>query len=275
MSFPGAYRVACGDREIPVAEDEALLRWARANGFSPRQAQLRALDEGVMPLRYLKNLWALSFEEQRRLCAASVFVCGCGGLGGGLAHLLARAGVGRLRLVDPDVFSPSNLNRQWLSTVEGLGESKATEAARLLRSVNPLTETEPVGEKLEEGRLDDLLEGMDLVLDGLDNLEARFVLARGAARAGLPFVHAAVAGWWGQIRTFLPGGPSGLESVYGRRRSRDSAEDASGALGPAVSAISSLQALEAARILTGRPPAYAERLFYFDGETGAGEFLPS
>jgi molybdopterin-synthase adenylyltransferase len=256
-----------------VIEDRALLEWSAEAGIAPRAAQLEALEEGIIPLRYVKNFSALDIAAQTCICASHVLVCGCGGLGGALITLLARVGVGRLRLVDGDTFSASNLNRQWLCDTNNLAQPKAMAAAEHVRAVNPLVEVEPVQETMGAANAEDLIRGMDLVMDALDNLDGRFLLAGAARRLGVPFLHGAATGWWGQVATFLPDSPSDLTAIYGTAQSRDAVEIAMGVLGPAPSLIASLQVFEAIRLLSGRKPAYASRLLFFDGESGVMELL--
>lgn len=235
---------------------------------------MTALLQEIVPSRYLKNLEAINLSEQLRLCRSRVLVCGCGGLGGVIIHLLARAGVGFLRLVDPDAFVTSNLNRQWMCDVTVIGRAKAEVAAQRVRAINPFVEIEGITSSLDERNAPQFLQSMHLALDALDNLTARFTLAEEARKRNIPFIHGAVAGWWGQICTFPPQSRHSLEAVYGKRRTRDPAEEGLGVLGPAVSVIGSLQAMEAIRALTGRKPAYAGHLLYFDGETGLSSLLP-
>jgi molybdopterin/thiamine biosynthesis adenylyltransferase len=257
-----------------VVEDGPLLAWAQENHLSLAAAQGEALQQGVLPLRYARNFSALSLLEQQRLCSSTVLVCGCGGLGGIVIQLLARAGVGRLRVVDGDIFVPSNLNRQLLCDTQHLAEPKAQVAARTVRAVNPLVEVEATLEPLDEGNAGELIAGADLALDALDSIPARFVLADAARGLRVPLIHAAVAGWWGQLSTLLPDSRCDLTSIYGERRMRDASEQALGVLGPMAAIIGSLEALEAIRVLSGRPSAYSNRLLYFDGETGRMEIVP-
>lgn len=256
-----------------VIEDRALLDWAEDTGVSPQAAQIEALEAGVIPLRYARNFTALDLAAQTLISKSSVLVCGCGGLGGTLITLLARVGVGALRLVDGDAFAASNLNRQWLCDTLNLSQPKALAAEQHVQAVNPLVKVEVFPEIMDETNVDGLVRGMDLVLDALDNLQGRFVLADAARRFGIPFIHGAATGWWGQVSTFLPGSPLSLKAIYGTARSRDAAEIAMGVLGPAPSLIASLQVFEAIRLLGGRKPAYANRLLFFDGESGVMELL--
>lgn len=256
-----------------VIEDGPLLAWAGKNNLPVSQAQLQALHEGIIPVRYLKNMWALQLAEQSRICASKVLICGCGGLGGIVIQLLARAGVGYLRLVDGDVFISSNLNRQLLCDTHQLSRPKAQVAAEAVQDINPLVAVEAFQQMAERENVGKLLPGMDLIVDALDNLPSRFLLADAARSLNLPFIHAAVAGWWGQITTFLPQSERDLKSIYGERSTRDAEELSLGVLGPTAAVIGSLEALEAIRILCGRNPAYADQLLYFDGESGRAETI--
>ncbi|HOV87959.1 MAG TPA: HesA/MoeB/ThiF family protein [Syntrophobacteraceae bacterium] len=255
-------------------DDDSLLEYARRTGSTPGQAQREALDNGILPLRYEKNLASLDFREQVLLSKSRVLICGCGGLGGVLIHLLARAGVGFMRLVDGDVFAVSNFNRQWFCETGQIGRPKAPATRSRLSAINPFVEVEAFQAHLDEGNGSGFLAGMDLALDALDNLPGRFILGEAACRAGIPYIHAAVAGWWGQISTFPPGFPGDLGLIYGRTRDRNAREESLGVLGPAVSCIASLQSMEALRLLAGRSPAYAGKLLYLDGETGHVEIVP-
>ena len=123
-----------GDAQL-VIEDDALLEWAHSHRISPRTAQIEAIQSRIIPLRYAKNFHSLTLAEQSRICESRVLVCGCGGLGGVLVNLLARAGVGTLRLVDGGVFVPSNLNRQWLCDTQVLSRPKSR-GGRRARPVN-------------------------------------------------------------------------------------------------------------------------------------------
>ncbi|MHC1727734.1 MAG: ThiF family adenylyltransferase [Syntrophobacteraceae bacterium] len=262
-----------GERRL-IIEDGPLLEWAGQMGLEPWEAQIQALRERIIPHRYLKNFWSLGFAEQIRLCESRVFICGCGGLGGIIVELIARCGAGRIRIVDMDAFSSSNLNRQLLCDTGKMGVPKALAASERIGDVNPLVRVDKLVQMLDEGNADRLINGMDVVLDALDNIEGRLVLAETAKRLGIPFVHAAVAGWWGQISSFLPGSAVGFSTIYGSRRKKDHAEEMAGVPGPTPAAIGSLAALEAIRILAGKEPAYSGRLLYFDGENGTFEVAP-
>ena len=136
-------------------------------------------------------------------------MAGLGGLGGFLAELLARVGVGRLLLADGDHFTPANLNRQLLATEETLGLNKAVVTARRLRKINPAILAEPIVQFLTPDNLGGYLSQVQVVVDGLDTIAARQELAAGARDAGLPLVHGAVSGKFGQVSTLMPAGATG------------------------------------------------------------------
>lgn len=158
-----------------------------------------------MKTRYERNVPALTEAECEALRRKRVLVVGCGGLGGHLIEMLARIGIGALRVVDGDVFEPSNLNRQLLSEVPTLGLSKAKAAATRINRVNPEVEVEAVTENMTEVNVHELLQGCDAVLDGLDNIESRRVLASACTRAGIPYIYGAVNGWVAQAAISMPG----------------------------------------------------------------------
>ncbi|NLI81354.1 MAG: HesA/MoeB/ThiF family protein [Deltaproteobacteria bacterium] len=269
-----AHIVTHGQAVYWVIDDEPLLLWASSKGVHPRESQIHALLEGIVPHRYLRNFSALNMAEQLSLCRSRVLVCGCGGLGGVVANLLARGGIGFIRLVDGDVFVPSNLNRQWFSDVAHLGWPKASAARDGMLRINPLVEIEAVDEPLDASNARSLLQGMDLCVDALDNLETRFLLDTWCRREGIALVHGAVSGWLGQATTFLPNRALGMESIFGKRRTRDALEESLGVPGPTVSLIGSLQAMEVMRLLAGKSPCYEGRLLYFDGESGQMSLIP-
>jgi len=218
---------------------------------------------GRWPPALSRNHPTLSAREQERLLGSTAAVVGLGGLGGHLATLLTRAGVGHLVLADGDGYEPSNLNRQILATAETLGKNKARVTAEFCRSVNPALRTTVREKHFHPDRADEVLQGVDVVLDGLDSIPTRKGLFTEALARRIPYVHGAVSGWSGQTTTFLPDGPFSLDHVYPGEV--PPAVTPSSVLGPVVAVIASFQALEAIRILCGIPPANAGTLVFFDG----------
>lgn len=212
-----------------------------------------------MEERYARNIPAVSAEEQAVLARKKVLVVGCGGLGGYLIEYLARMGVGEIAAADGDVFEPSNLNRQLLSTRDLLGTGKALAARERARAVNPAVAVRAVEAFLDEGNADELVRGRDLALDALDNVPARLVLEDACAREGVPIVHGAIRGWTAQVAV-VPPGSGALRRLYGRAAAP--AEKTSLPFTPAFCA--AVQAAEAVKLLCGRPPALEGKLLLAD-----------
>ena len=212
----------------------------------------------MMDVRYERNIPALTEEECLALQNKRALVVGCGGLGGHIIDMLARIGVGSLRVVDGDVFEPSNLNRQLLSEVPLLGIKKAKTAADRIARVNPQVHVEAVEEYLTEANVWGLISGCDVVLDALDNIPTRKLLAEACAKAGIPYVYGAIAGWVAQAAVSMPG--DGLiemlfpEEIEIRDKSVLS-------FTPALCA--AMQTSLCVKLLTGRPVA-AGTIYYFD-----------
>jgi molybdopterin/thiamine biosynthesis adenylyltransferase len=158
-----------------------------------------------MEPRYVRNLQALSEAEYNMLRTKKVAVIGCGGLGGYLIEMLARLGIGSILAVDGDVFEATNLNRQLLSAPEMIGKSKAWAAAERIRRINPDVSVSVAEVFLNEENAVSLIGGYDVVLDGLDNIDARKVLADACRKLGIPYVFGAIQGWVAQAAISMPG----------------------------------------------------------------------
>lgn len=208
--------------------------------------------------RYERNIPALSEAECEILRRKRVLVVGCGGLGGHLIDMLARIGVGFLRVVDGDVFEPSNLNRQLLSEVPLLGASKAKAAAAKVSRVNPETEVEAVAGFLTEKNAWQLVLSCDAVLDGLDNIDSRRILAKECEKAKIPFIYGAVSGWVAQAAVSMPGDHL-VETLYPEGVVLKNKSVLS--FTPALCA--SIQVALCVKLLTGRP-VETGKLYYFD-----------
>lgn len=208
--------------------------------------------------RYERNIPALSEAECEILRRKRVLVVGCGGLGGHLIDMLARIGVGFLRVVDGDVFEPSNLNRQLLSEVPLLGVSKAKAAAAKVNRVNPETEVEAVAGFLTEKNARQLVLSCDAVVDGLDNIDSRRILAKECEKAKIPFIYGAVSGWVAQAAVSMPGDHL-VETLYPEGVVLKNKSVLS--FTPALCA--SIQVALCVKLLTGRP-VETGKLYYFD-----------
>lgn len=247
------------DQELPdgsslsTVSDEGLMAAAAVLGWHPRQVACRCLSKGIWPQRFGANRGALTTQDQISLLESRALLVGAGGLGGVAALALARLGVGRLTVCDGDQFEESNLNRQWLANLARLGQNKARCAAAEVALINPLVVVSAREEWISPENLADILAGAQVVIDCLDNMEARYWLQEAAAKAGLPFVHGALAGHEGMVMTVAPGEP-GLKGLYGPRPvpKKDSAEVLMGTPTLTPLAIATLQANEAVQLLLGR-----------------------
>lgn len=268
-----AQRGERGDREFLIIPQDRLRTWAAAQGLTLRQAIEAALEAGIFPECFERNFPSLTPAEQLTLWRSTALVAGLGGLGGCQAMLLARAGVGQLYLADGDVFAPSNLNRQLLATTQTLGQNKTMVTARHLRDVNAALIVEAILEFLDQENLRKFLPPVQVLLDALDTLKARRDLINAARQAGVPVVHGAVSGAFGQVTTILPQDPGDLPFLFPNSEPL-TPDTAPGVLAPTVTLVASLQAQEAIRLLLGKESAYHGALAHFDGDTGRLEILP-
>lgn len=211
-----------------------------------------------MQPRYERNIPALTEAECALLQTKKIAVIGCGGLGGHLIDLLCRVGVGHIVAVDADVFEESNLNRQLLSEVSLLGTAKAEAAADRVRRVNPQVEVTAVAAFLDESNASSLIHGCDAVLDALDNITSRKILARACADAGIPYIYGAISGWIAQAAISMPG-DNLIEILYPKGTVLKDKSVLS--FTPALCA--SMQASLCVKLLVCRP-VETGTIFYFD-----------
>jgi molybdopterin-synthase adenylyltransferase len=181
---------------------------------SCREVQITALENDIIPERYCRNQQSLNNKEQIRLLNSHVTVIGQGGLGGTVTEILTRIGIGRLTLVDADIFEESNLNRQLLSTVDNLGSSKAEAGKKRVQSINPAIEVTAITSYLTSTNSLDILSGCELAVDCLDSIPSRFDLEEACQYLKIPLVSAAIAGSTGQAMVIFPG-DDGLRRIYG------------------------------------------------------------
>ncbi|MBF4468512.1 MAG: HesA/MoeB/ThiF family protein [Methanobrevibacter arboriphilus] len=166
-----------------------------------------------MPTRYIgmgyweiisRQMSIVTKSQQTRFKEAEVTVIGCGGIGGSLIEQLARMGVGKINLIDKDIFDLSNLNRQLISGLETLGKEKSCSAKERVRNVNPYVEVNAFNEELNEENVEKVIGESDVVLDALDNLVTRVIVSRAAKKLKIPYVHGAIHGTMGQVSVFTP-----------------------------------------------------------------------
>ena len=242
---------------------EGLRLWAASQALTLRAAMIYLLGRNIWPERFRRNFGLVTAEEMARLLQSRALVLGCGGLGGHVAELLARSGVGSIRLVDNDVFDESNLNRQRFCSERMLGQRKVCVVRNALADIASHVETEALGLVADEGNLPDLVAGMDVALDCLDNISAKTALERAALAAGVPFVHGSVlreegfcyanSGPQARLEELYPQGQSDSELEHARR-------EGVGALAPA--SVACLMAKLALRAILSRTASSV--LFHLD-----------
>ena len=217
-------------------------------------------------------------EGQARLSQTSAAIVGCGAIGAAAANLLVRAGVGRLCIIDRDFVEPSNLQRQTLFDEADARDAlpKAVAAERKLRSINSVVSVNGVVSDLTPNTAEELLAGFDLLLDGTDNFETRFVINDFAVKHGRPWIYAAAVASYGITLTIRPGVTPCLACLLesgGVMQGLDETCDTIGVLGPIVNLIASLEAAEAMKLLAGREEALHGRLISCDVWTGRFQSL--
>jgi len=200
-------------------------------------------------------------EGQQRLGAGRVAIVGCGATGSALASSLARAGVGTLRIIDRDYVEASNLQRQSLFEEKDATESlpKAIAAARKIAAFNSEITVEARVEDLVPGNINVLLEGMDVIIDGTDNFETRYLVNDYAVKNSLPWIYAAAVGSYGVTLNVLPGKTACLACIFPETpQGMVETCETSGILNTAVNLVASVAATEAMKLLVGG--AAAEQL---------------
>jgi molybdopterin/thiamine biosynthesis adenylyltransferase len=216
--------------------------------------------------RYERQILYTGFGEkgQKRLKQSHVVVAGLGGLGCSASLYLTCTGVGHITLIDCDRVELSNLNRQVLHCEEDIGERKPFSAARKLAKLNSSIEVTPVFKKITERNARELIRGADLVIDGMDNFQTRFIINKACVAKGIPFIHGSVHGLFGEVTTILPGKTPCLACIFPQVPQRRNTIPVFGVT-PALIAI--LQVTEAIKLLAGFGSLLTGKMLYFNGET--------
>lgn len=201
---------------------------------------------------------------QDKLKASHVLIAGVGGLGCAASMYLTYAGIGHVTIVDDDSVELSNLNRQMLHWERDIGKKKPISAANKLRRINSGVRITPVCKKVIEENADQIINGADVVIDGLDNFQTRFVLNAACVRQRVPFIHAGVNGLLGQITTIIPGKTPCLACIYSTAPVFDETVPVFGVT-PALMA--SLQVIEAIKLIAGFGETLEGKMLYFNGES--------
>jgi adenylyltransferase/sulfurtransferase len=222
------------------------------------------LDRYARQIRFA----ALGEAGQRRLSESSALVCGCGALGSVIANTLVRAGVGRVRIVDRDFLEINNLQRQVLYDEDDVAADlpKAIAAQNRLRKVNSDVAIEAMVADVDATNILKLIDGVGVVVDGLDNFETRFLINDAALSTGTPWVYGGCLGSEGQTMTIVPGETPCLRCLMSDTPPPGTTPtcDSAGILGPVINVIASLQAMEAIKILSGHREAISRKLTVVD-----------
>ena len=223
----------------------------------------------ILAERYSRQILfpSIGAEGQEKLSSARVAIVGCGATGSALASLLARAGVGYLRIIDRDYVEPSNLQRQTLFDENDAVESlpKAIAAARRIKTFNSEVEVEPHPVDLTPANAEELLGSVDIILDGTDNFETRYLVNDYAVSASVPWVYAAAVGSYGATMTVLPGETACLACIFPNSpRGLVETCDTSGILNSAVNLVASIAATEAMKLVIGARDKLHRTLLSYD-----------
>lgn len=207
-------------------------------------------------------------EGQQRLLAARVLIVGVGGLGSPVALYLAAAGVGRIALVDADVVSLSNLQRQVLYATAEVGESKVMCARRRLLQLAPHIEVDTYPVRLDASNVSDLITPYDIVVDGCDNAATRYIIDDECARQGKPYVYAAISEYEGQVSVFSLPGDRRYSHLYPDREAAVARPaTAQGVLGVLPGIVGCVEAAEVVKLITRCGEPLINRLFTIDVRT--------
>ena len=218
--------------------------------------------------RYARHLVLreIGGQGQQRLKSARAAIVGAGGLGAPAALYLAAAGVGEIALIDPDVVSLSNLQRQVLYAAADIGRGKVAAAAERLAALNPNVRVRPVEARLDADNARELLRGYEVVLDGTDDFATRFAVAAACVELRVPLVSGAIGRWTGQIGVFtakpcyrclVPEIPPEAETCA-----------VVGVVGALAGVVGSMMALEAIKLIAGAGEPLTGRLMVLDALAG-------
>lgn len=212
--------------------------------------------------RYQRNMNTFSPEENGKFKDFHVCVIGCGGLGGYVIEMLGRLGIGFITAVDGDVFDETNLNRQILATEKLIGKEKAHVARARMDEVNSEVEVTAIVGILNEDNYREILKGHDIVVDALDNMSSRKILAYGCEKLKIPLVHGAIAGWYGQVSTIMPGDNTMDRLYHGDENKGIEVELGNPSFTPAL--VAAVQVAEVTKVLLSKGNILQNKLLTLD-----------
>ena len=207
----------------------------------------------------------IGYEGQLRLRDSSLCIVGLGGLGSPAALQLAAMGVGYMRLVDQDFVEISNLHRQLLYGAKYVGYPKVEVAAKKLRDLNPNIRIEPLPVSVNAENAEEIVEGMNVIVDGLDCMTPRYAINRACQKLKVPYVFATALMTFGYISTLIPNKTPCLECFQGNINDENLPTCVTvGVYTPLLSVVAGIEASEAVRIILGKEPQLANKLLYWD-----------
>ena len=223
-----------------------------------RQKQNSESESVSQAERYSRQILFRGIGEagQQKLAQARIAIVGCGATGSALAGLLARAGIGKLRIIDRDYVEPSNLQRQSLFDEADAAESlpKAIAAARKISAINSQVLVEPKVEDLVPSNIETLLDGMDIILDGTDNFETRYLINDFAVERSRPWIYSAAVGSYAVTLNVIPGQTACLACIFpDSPRGMVETCETSGILNSAVNLVASIAATEVLKLVVSGP----------------------
>lgn len=209
---------------------------------------------------------AIGEEGQSRLLKSSVLLVGCGGLGSTIATILVRAGIGKIRIVDRDFVEISNLQRQILYDEDDILSNipKAVLAEKKLAKVNRDVKIEGIVADFNPTNADSLTEGVDLIIDGLDNMEGRFLINDMSIKKGIPWIYGTCLTTYGMTFNIIPEKTPCLRCIYENFETRSLTCETVGIVSPIAILIASIQSTEAMKILMGRENEVRNDLLFID-----------
>jgi molybdopterin/thiamine biosynthesis adenylyltransferase/rhodanese-related sulfurtransferase len=218
--------------------------------------------------RYSRHLLIpeVGVEGQQKLLEAKVLLLGAGGLGSPAALYLAAAGVGTLGIVDNDVVDLSNLQRQVIHTTDRIGVPKVDSAEETLRGINPDVEVVKYPVRLDASNIMEIIEGYDVIVDGLDNFPTRYLLNDASVRLDIPVVSAAILGFDGQLSVFAPYEGPCYRCLFREPPPAELAPScgANGVLGVLPGTMGLLQATEVVKLIIGEGDPLIGRMLLYD-----------
>jgi molybdopterin/thiamine biosynthesis adenylyltransferase len=248
----------------------ALRRRHDAGQAPPPDATAPGSFRAVELDRYARHIMLreIGGTGQRKLKTARVLVIGAGGLGSPVLLYLAAAGVGTIGVIDDDVVEGSNLQRQVIHTDARIGTPKVFSAQAAMEALNPFITVRPYHRRLTADIAADLFVDYDLILDGTDNFDTRFLVNRAAVAAGKPLISGAITQWEGQVGLYHPAADAPCyECVFPERPADGLAPSCAeaGVVSPLPGVVGSIMALEAVKWITGAGKGLAGQLLVWDG----------